>query len=152
MVRSARNTSSRFCLIAALLTLAGFPCYGQSNANLRVMALGDSITWGTESTTGNGYRGPLSIALSSQVAAQDFVGTRINGTMADPDNEGHPGYKISDVAALTNAPLNTYKPNVVLLDAGINDLGQTMRSPPLPRGWPLLSIKFSRPSRRRPYS
>ena len=124
MVRFPRTAPNRFCLMAALLTSVGLSCYGQSSANLRIMPLGDSITWGTESTTGNGYRGPLSIALSSQVAAQDFVGTQINGTMSDPDNEGHPGYKISDIAALTNASLNTYKPNLVLLDAGINDLGQ----------------------------
>lgn len=58
------------------------------------------------------------------MAVEDFVGTQISGTMSYPDNEGHSGYKISDIAILTNASLNTYKPNVVLLDAGINDLGQ----------------------------
>ncbi len=124
MFRFPRAILSCSLLVSGLLILMGSPAHGQTNTNLRLMPLGDSITWGTESTTQNGYRGPLSIALSSQVAAQDFVGTQINGTMSDPDNEGHPGYKISDIAALTNASLNTYKPNVVLLDAGINDLGQ----------------------------
>lgn len=124
MIRSPQTASFRSCLMTILLTLAALPCLGQSSANLRILPLGDSITWGTESTTQNGYRGPLSIALSSQVSTQDFVGTGINGTMSDPDNEGHPSYKISDIAALTNASLNKYKPNIVLLDAGINDLGQ----------------------------
>ena len=119
-----RTILSCSLLVSGLLILLVSPAHGQTSTNLRLMPLGDSITWGTESTTQNGYRGPLSIALSSQVASQDFVGTQINGTMTDPDNEGHPGYKISDIAALTNASLNTYKPNLVLLDAGINDLGQ----------------------------
>ena len=124
MVRSPRTTLFCSLLGSALLSMIGLSAGAQTPANLRLMPLGDSITWGTESTTQNGYRGPLSIALTSQVAAEDFVGTQINGTMADPDNEGHPGYKISDIAALTNASLSTYKPNLVLLDAGINDLGQ----------------------------
>lgn len=88
------------------------------------MPLGDSITAGLQSSTGNGYRGPLATALAGQVGTLDFVGSRIDGTMADPDDEGHSGYKIGDIASLTTGALNTYKPNIVTLDAGINDLGQ----------------------------
>ncbi|MFD0636486.1 ricin-type beta-trefoil lectin domain protein [Catenulispora yoronensis] len=44
--------------------------------------------------------------------------------MADPDNEGHSGYRIDQVAALTDASLATYKPNVVTLIVGTNDLFQ----------------------------
>lgn len=124
MFRCPRTIFPCSMIVSGLLILMGFTAQGQTSTNLRLIPLGDSITWGTESITGNGYRGPLSIALSSQVAAIDFVGNQINGTMFDPDNEGHPGYKISDIAALANASLNTFKPNVVLLDAGINDLGQ----------------------------
>ena len=112
-------------LLAAVLPIsAGLSCIAQSGTNLRIMPLGDSITHGTESSTLNGYRGPLAAALSGQVAALDFVGTQISGSMSDPDNEGHPAYTINDIATLTNVSLANYKPNVVLLDAGINDLGQ----------------------------
>ncbi len=124
MVRLVSSFGRCLLFVRAPLCLAGLTVHAQTSTNLRIMPLGDSITWGTESSTGNGYRGPLAVALSSQVAVEDFVGKQINGTMSDPDNEGHPGYKISDLANLANASLNTYKPNVVLLDAGINDLGQ----------------------------
>ena len=95
----------------------------QVSINLRVLPLGDSITAGYQSTTGNGYRGPLAAALSSQIGELDFVGSQIDGSMSDPDNEGHFAYEIDRLAALTNIALYTYKPNLVLLDAGINDLG-----------------------------
>ena len=124
MIGNLRTTSSPYCYMVGLLLLTGLRCFGQSSTNLRIMPLGDSITFGTQSTDHNGYRGPLAIALSGQVAALDFVGAQIGGSMSDPDNEGHPSYKINDIAALTSASLNNYKPNLVLLDAGINDLGQ----------------------------
>lgn len=96
---------------------------GQSTVNLRLMPLGDSITAGYDSSTGNGYREPLATALAGQIGTLDFVGSQIDGTMADPDNEGHFGIDISDLAALTTAALNRYKPNIVALDVGINDIG-----------------------------
>ncbi len=95
----------------------------QASINLRVLPLGDSITAGYRSTTGDGYRGPLGAALTGQVATLDFVGSQIEGTMSDPDNEGHFSYQIDQLAALTNIALYAYKPNLVLLDVGINDLG-----------------------------
>jgi lysophospholipase L1-like esterase len=109
---------------SALLTLAGFSAGAQTSTNLRIMPLGDSITSGFQSSTGNGYRSDLVTALSSQVGTIDMVGTLNDGPMADPDHEGHSGYRIDQIAALTTAALNKYKPNVVTLLAGINDLGQ----------------------------
>ena len=150
MTGSLQTALPRSCLVASLLLLTGFPSFGQSSTNLRILPLGDSITHGTESTSLDGYRGPLAVALSSQVAALNFVGTQISGTMSDPDNEGHPSYKVSDIAALANASLNNYKPNVVLLDAGINDLEQTTTSPLLLRGLVRSSIRSWLPSRTRP--
>ncbi|HEV2646201.1 MAG TPA: ricin-type beta-trefoil lectin domain protein [Acidobacteriaceae bacterium] len=86
------------------------------------MPLGDSITAGYKSSTGNGYRGDLYSSLSTQVGTVDMVGTLNDGPTADPDHEGHSGYEIAQIAALTNTALASYKPNVVLLLAGINDL------------------------------
>jgi lysophospholipase L1-like esterase len=84
--------------------------------------LGDSITWGEGSSTGNGYRGPLWDKLAADGHPLDFVGTLRGGSMSDPDNEGHSGYRIDQIAALADASLTRYRPNVVTLEIGTNDL------------------------------
>jgi lysophospholipase L1-like esterase len=86
------------------------------------MPLGDSITWGVGSSTGNGYRGPLRNEVTADGHPTDFVGTLRGGTMSDPDNEGHSGYRIDQIAALADASLARYRPNVVTLEIGTNDL------------------------------
>ncbi|MFC8510964.1 ricin-type beta-trefoil lectin domain protein [Streptomyces sp. NPDC057411] len=93
-----------------------------STTPLRVMPLGDSITWGVGSSTGNGYRAPLWDGLAADGHPLDFVGTGRAGSMTDPDNEGHSGYRIDQIAALADAALTRYRPNVVTLHIGTNDL------------------------------
>ncbi|WP_031525622.1 SGNH/GDSL hydrolase family protein [Streptomyces sp. NRRL F-5123] len=93
-----------------------------STTPLRLMPLGDSITWGVGSSTGNGYRAALYDGLAADGHPLDFVGSLRGGTMPDPDNEGHSGYRIDQVAALTDAALSRYQPNVVTLEIGTNDL------------------------------
>ncbi|MFI6014074.1 ricin-type beta-trefoil lectin domain protein [Streptomyces sp. NPDC051243] len=115
-------------LVAAVLgvTAAGVaPASAASDTPLRVMPLGDSITWGVGSSTGNGYRAPLWDRLAADGHPLDFVGTGRSGSMSDPDNEGHSGYKIHQVAALTDASLTRYRPNVVTLHIGTNDLNES---------------------------
>ncbi|MFE9021384.1 ricin-type beta-trefoil lectin domain protein [Streptomyces sp. NPDC007808] len=112
-------------LVAATLgvTAAGVaPASAASDTPLRVMPLGDSITWGVGSSTGNGYRGPLWNKLAADGHPLDFVGTVRGGSMSDPDNEGHSGYRIDQIAALADASLTRYRPNVVTLHIGTNDL------------------------------
>ncbi|MEU1853882.1 ricin-type beta-trefoil lectin domain protein [Streptomyces sp. NPDC019990] len=119
-------------LVAAVLgvTAAGVaPASAASDTPLRVMPLGDSITWGVGSSTGNGYRGPLWNRLAADGHPLDFVGTGRSGSMSDPDNEGHSGYKIHQVAALTDASLTRYRPNVVMLHIGTNDLNESYEVP-----------------------
>jgi lysophospholipase L1-like esterase len=124
MVGLSQALMLRSFSIAMLLSLVLLSASAQSTINLRIMPLGDSITAGYLSTTADGYRGPLANALSSQIGTLDFVGSQIDGTMADPDNEGHFGYRIDQIASLATGELNTYKPNLVTLDIGINELGQ----------------------------
>ncbi|MFJ5997494.1 ricin-type beta-trefoil lectin domain protein [Streptomyces sp. NPDC092370] len=115
-------------LVAAVLgvTAAGVaPASAASDTPLRVLPLGDSITWGVGSSTGNGYRGPLWNRLAADGHPLDFVGTERSGSMSDNDNQGHPGYKIHQVAALTDASLTRYRPNVVTLHIGTNDLNES---------------------------
>lgn len=111
---------------AALPTPAAPASVAHATA-LRLMPLGDSITWGVGSSTGNGYRAVLRDELSSQGHRVDFVGSVRHGDMADSDNEGHPGYRIDQIAALTDTALARYRPNVVTLEIGTNDLNQDHR-------------------------
>lgn len=64
---------------------------------LKIMPLGDSITFGTESTHGNGYRGYLQSLLNGTQTDYDFVGTLQDGTPdIDPDHFGIPGIEAFD--------------------------------------------------------
>ena len=112
------------------VVVAGFGVMAHAQAiNLRLMPVGDSITAGYEGggavPSYNGYRGPLAAALQGQVATFDFVGSQIDGTILDPDNKGHIGYFISQIANLITPQLQNYKPNLILLDIGANDCNQS---------------------------
>jgi lysophospholipase L1-like esterase len=113
--------SAFFSSISALLILVGLSTQAHG-AGLRLMAVGDSVTAGYLSTSGDGYRGPLYYQLISQGDTVEMVGSQRGGSMFNSDNEGHYGYQISQLAGIINADLATYQPNVVLLDIGINDL------------------------------
>ncbi|WP_049657678.1 FG-GAP-like repeat-containing protein [Kitasatospora sp. MY 5-36] len=90
---------------------------------LRVMPLGDSITAGYRSTTDAGYRGPLADLVAQQNRyTVDLVGSRGNGAVLDPDNEGHSGSMVNDLLAGVDGWLAAAQPDVVLLHIGINDL------------------------------
>jgi lysophospholipase L1-like esterase len=53
----------------------------------------------------------------------DLVGSQEHGDMTDSYNEGHAGYRIGEIAAVTNASL-AYNPDIVLLHVGTNDMVQ----------------------------
>lgn len=90
---------------------------------VKVMPMGDSITWGQGSSTNSGYRGPLWLRLRNEAGyAPDFVGTQISGTIGDADNEGHRGWQIDQLQANATTWINTYQPDVVLLHIGTNDM------------------------------
>jgi len=105
---------------------------GAQTAGLRLEPLGDSITYGTQSSTGNGYRQNLRNELTGEGYVLDFVGSVRAGAMADADNEGHRGLRIDQIAALTDSSLATYKPNVVTLMAGTNDMVQAFQESTAP--------------------
>lgn len=116
-------------LTAAALATVGTAVAGAAPASasttaVRLMPLGDSITWGVGSSTGNSYRGDLYNELSAEGHSPDFVGSGSNGTMSDPANEGHSGYRIDQIAALADATVDHYRPSVITLEIGTNDLNQ----------------------------
>jgi lysophospholipase L1-like esterase len=93
-------------------------------AGLRLEPVGDSITYGYQSSTGDGYRQELFNDLTGEGHPLDFVGSAQGGTMADPDNEGHSGWRIDQIAGIIDSSLATYQPNVITLMIGTNDMGQ----------------------------
>jgi lysophospholipase L1-like esterase len=97
---------------------------------LRIMPVGDSITYGLGSTTLNGYRQPLLQLLPSRRI--EYIGSQKSGTMKNPENEGYGGAIISEIA---NASLPTLAqhPNLVLLMAGVNDINRETDIPGAPR-------------------
>ncbi|MFI5689780.1 FG-GAP-like repeat-containing protein [Streptomyces sp. NPDC051636] len=101
--------------------------------DLRVMPLGDSITAGFKSSDGNGYRDELHRELTAAENKVDYVGSGSDGTMSDRDHEGHSGWPISDIDGAANNAVPTFRPNVVLIHAGTNDL---KRGAPDPNGAP----------------
>ncbi|MEU1268406.1 ricin-type beta-trefoil lectin domain protein [Streptomyces sp. NPDC005799] len=100
--------------------------------SVRLMPLGDSITWGVGSPSGNSYRGFLWNQLSAEGHAVDFVGSGRNGTLSDPDNEGHSGWRIDQIAGIADSVLARYRPNVVTLEIGTNDLNGNYQVPTAP--------------------
>ncbi|MEU5977917.1 FG-GAP-like repeat-containing protein [Streptomyces sp. NPDC047315] len=91
---------------------------------LAVMPIGDSITQGVGSSTGNGYRDYLRNHLQGRVGTLDFVGSLQHGNMPDPDHEGHSGFLIEQVAADIESWLYAAKPNVITLHLGSNDINR----------------------------
>jgi lysophospholipase L1-like esterase len=121
-------------LPAAAATGTGPPAAVRATvpADLRLMPLGDSITWGVGSPSGNSYRGFLWNQLAAEGHALDFVGSGRNGTMSDPDNEGHSGWRIDQIAGIADSVLGRYRPNVVTLEIGTNDLNGNYQVPTAP--------------------
>ncbi|MER6418743.1 ricin-type beta-trefoil lectin domain protein [Streptomyces sp. NPDC001137] len=99
---------------------------------LRLMPLGDSITWGVGSPSGNSYRSFLGNQLAAEGHSLDFVGSGRNGTMSDPDNEGHSGWRIDQIAGIADSVLARYRPNVITLEIGTNDLNGNYQIPTAP--------------------
>ncbi|MCZ4125358.1 ricin-type beta-trefoil lectin domain protein [Streptomyces sp. H39-S7] len=101
-------------------------------AALRVMPLGDSITWGVGSPSGNSYRGYLWNQLAAEGHTLDFVGSGRNGPMSDPDNEGHSGWRIDQIASIADTTMARFRPNVITLEIGTNDLNGLYQVPTAP--------------------
>lgn len=93
-----------------------------NGVNLRILPLGDSITFGSHSSDGNGYRQDLRNDIGSGNNVT-FVGTVSSGNMTNPQNEGHSGAVISQIASYGQKAYG-FHPNVVLLMAGTNDINK----------------------------
>jgi lysophospholipase L1-like esterase len=100
------------------------------NRPLRVMPLGDSITYGVGSTDRGGYRTILAARLDRSGLRVDFVGSQRSGPRGrDDDNEGHAGWTIARIGARVGGWMRRYQPDVVLLHIGTNDVWRPARAP-----------------------
>ncbi|KAA9377028.1 hypothetical protein F5972_21540 [Microbispora cellulosiformans] len=92
---------------------------------LRVLPLGDSITHGVGGSPGGvGYRGRLWSELQDDTSTLDFVGSVDSGqgNIPDTDHEGHPRWQINQIDNLVTCTIRRFRPNVVVLHIGTNDL------------------------------
>ena len=84
---------------------------------LRILPLGASIVYGTDSSDGNGFRGPLRDQLIANGASVNYVGEFQAGTMLDNDVSGFPGYRIDQVAPKMEDAL-PWLPNLIIIHVG----------------------------------
>ncbi|EUC34776.1 carbohydrate esterase family 3 protein [Bipolaris zeicola 26-R-13] len=96
---------------------------------LRILPLGDSITWGwhpdSQDHGTDGYRAQLLRNLIlGWYQSVDFVGTQHSGFMFDNDNEGHVNSTIGEIMGAMMAALQM-QPNIVLVHVGTTDLDRS---------------------------
>ena len=112
------------------LTKAGQP------KPLRILPIGDSITYGTNPDTAAprmGWRDDLSKGLTDKLDRYVFVGNQVTKVTDVNDaelarHEGNPGWTVKDhgdrngIYDLVPATVNKYDPDIVLMMIGINDM------------------------------
>lgn len=115
---------------------------------VRLMPLGDSITWGYRDPARNGYRRDLWNRLYRVGMSPDFTGSLRNGTMGDNNHEGHLNWRIDQLSQRIVPWLRTYKPDIVLLHIGTNDIVQNydVRRAPARLSFLIDQIRAVRPS------
>jgi lysophospholipase L1-like esterase len=125
-------------LVVALLAVTIGCAGGGATGATRIMPLGDSITDGYQMP--GGYRVALWRLLTENGFDVDFVGSLQNGpsSLPDRDHEGHTGWRIDQIQAFVPSPLRTYRPDVVLLLIGTNDVLRNYRVADAPRRLDLL--------------
>jgi hypothetical protein len=99
-----------------------------------IMPVGDSITQGAPNPPAGGYRVPLFHLAHAKGQLITFVGSAadgpatVDGVPFPTSHEGHSGFNIDNtqgrmgVSPLFPSAITTYKPNIVLLMIGTNDV------------------------------
>lgn len=99
-------------------------------ATVRVMPLGDSITYGDKSP--GGYRVGLWQKFVAGGHSVDFVGSRTEGpsSLGDRNHEGHPGWTTGQINSNIANWLRAHNPQTILLLIGTNDMWRDPRGAP----------------------
>ncbi len=93
---------------------------------LRIMPLGDSITYGIKGISdidSGGYRTELWQKFVADDLPVKFVGSRCDGPneLSDKMHEGHPGWTMKQVSASASQWFDAAQPDLILLMIGTND-------------------------------
>lgn len=96
------------------------------NPPLKIMPLGDSITYGvtgTKDRDSGGYRTELWNKFLADGLQVEFVGSIFKGadSLSSQNHEGHPGWTIKQISDSVDQWLNTSRPDLILLMIGTND-------------------------------
>jgi hypothetical protein len=125
-VRIDRRVAIIALAAAAVSFAAGPRAQPATKPALRIMPLGDSITFGTPNPAYGGYRHALGALLERDRIAFHFVGSQRSGvgSIPDPENEGHPGWTIMQIKNGIDANdwLEISEPDLILLHIGTNDI------------------------------
>jgi lysophospholipase L1-like esterase len=119
MGRRFRRSALRCAALAAAGLLAAA---GAAAEPLRVMAFGDSLTKGTGSTHGAGYRLSFLRRMKEAGVEVDMVGSFHHGPKdIDRDHQGHQGQGVAKLDSVSWDELRRERPDAVLLMIGTND-------------------------------
>lgn len=105
---------------AQAYTISG---YAGGDGRLEVMPLGDSLTRGQGDPMWAGYRMDLRARLASVGQNPNFVGPWIDGN-GDHEHAGTGGARIDQVNVQVPQLMGSYRPDVVIVMLGTNDVGQ----------------------------
>ena len=92
----------------------------------KILPLGDSTTYGLGTSNNSGYRLPLWTLLNGYNV--NFVGPFQQGptNLMDVDHAGYWGRNMTQISQALNGWLTTYRPDMVLLMAGLTDIDQNL--------------------------
>jgi lysophospholipase L1-like esterase len=115
--------------VSASATTTGGDIVFPNSRTTKVMPLGDSITSGSGSSSGTGYRQLLWQMMNDEGWQTESVGDQddVTNGFSVVDNAhrrhcGHSGWTINQLSSSADSWLPSYTPDVVLLQGGGNDL------------------------------
>lgn len=91
------------------------------------MPLGGSVTFGSGSSQGNGYREKLRQLLVDNGYTVEMVGSRRSGTLSQNHHEGWRGFRIDQIQNKARISIPLLRPNIVTINAGSNDCIQRFK-------------------------
>lgn len=116
--------------VAAIALAAAAPVAERAAEPLKVMALGDSVTVGTGSSHGGGYRAAFWERMRDAGIPVDMVGGKVDGPETfDNRHQGYQQMPLHDLSAGIHDKLRSYQPDIVLLLTGSDELHSPTFSP-----------------------